>query len=393
MKKRIAITTLSLAVALSAVFLSGCKENKENLSDFGKSSTDDFLGSKTTGGAGDLQKEVSKNKTESIPKNSENSAESNEDSESSTLTASTSNTSQAEKLTAPSSNTTSISGASPAEKPTSPPSTITNTGGTPSDEHTPSASDKLADKFPRISEKELKAAIDKFPLSNITLPDGSVVSKYDAISADSDVLIFGFAFYRNTSPIFKTTLTDPSLITHENGFWEAAVNVKELDKEIAADYKKAAAGSVLENGLLVDGAMCRIDSNGNVTQSELCLRGSITVSGIINYLPEEDMSGSEGTLFLRFDTTKATLPVPYSSWNAVFQYWDGYKNSEDDPPFYMYFDGNAWNLGNIHDPKYNKFDLKNAFGDAKTIAAAVTVCDLSLSSMYGVHGEIIDIQL
>lgn len=263
---------------------------------------------------------------------------------------------------------------------------------TPPNEQVPSTSDKIAEKYPHLSADELKTAIDKFPLNNITLPDGSKVSKYDAISADNDVLIFGFAFYRNSSPIYNTTLTDPNLITYANGFWETTANVDELDKKIVTSYKKAVKGDRLDGGLSVDGAVCRIDSNGYITQSHIYLNGNITVSGIINYLPEDDMYVSEGTLFLRPDTTKATVPILYSSRDMVFQYWDGYSNGEDNPPFYMYFDGEAWCLGSIYDSQYDKYDFNYAFGEKTSIAATVTVGNLTFGSWEGISGEIIDIQ-
>lgn len=246
--------------------------------------------------------------------------------------------------------------------------------------------------YHQCSASELKAAIEKFPLDTITLPDGSNVSKYEAISAEANDLFFDFAFFRYASPIYKTTLDDPSLIRYTDGFWEPTVDVGDLDNEINASYKKASKGDVLENGLSVKGAVCRINNRGEIVLSDLHFDGSVTVSGVINYLPEERMYTSAGTLYFRPDATKALIPILYSSREMVYHYWDGYGNGEDDPPFFMYFDGVAWVLGSINDSKYAKYDLKNAFGDKTTIPAKITVGNIKYGSLGGKRGEIIDIQ-
>ncbi len=245
--------------------------------------------------------------------------------------------------------------------------------------------------YHQCSASELKAAIEKFPLDTITLPDGSSVSKYDAISANGPVLVFDFAFYRNASPIYKTTLDDPGLIRYEDGLWQPAVDLDSLDKEIDASYKKASKGDVLENGLSVRDAKCQINDRGGISMNDIFFDGSITVPGMINYLPEEQMYISAGTLYFRPDTTKALIPVPYSSREMVYHCWDGYGNGEDDPPFFMYFDGPAWVLGSINDSKYDKYDLKSAFGDKTTIPATVTVGNIKYDALAN-SGEIIDIQ-
>ncbi len=246
--------------------------------------------------------------------------------------------------------------------------------------------------YPQLSSSELNSAIEKFPLERISLPDGSEVTKYDAISADTDVLIFDFAFIRNASPIYKTTYDEPSLVKYVDGFWNITFDVDKLDKQIVTEYNKTKTGDILENGLIVSGAVCRIDTNGNIVQSDLRMSGDITVSGILNYLPEEDLYISEGTLFFRPDPTKATIPVLYSEFDMIYQFWDGYSNGKENPPFYMCFDGVAWELGSIYDIRYTQFALQYSFGNASTIAANVTIGDLKYSSWDGVSGEIKDIQ-
>ena len=246
--------------------------------------------------------------------------------------------------------------------------------------------------YPQLSPSELSSAIEKFPLERISLPDGSEVTKYDAVSADTDVLIFDFAFIRNASPIYKTTYDDPYLVKYVDGLWTTTFDVDELDEQIVAEYYKTKTGDMLGNGLMVSGAMCRIDTNGNIVRSDVYMSGDISVSGILNYLPEEDMYITEGTLYLRPDPTRATIPVLYSTFDMVYQFWDGYSNGEENPPFYMCFDGVAWDLGSIYDTKYNKFDLQYAFGNATTIAAKVTIGDLKYSSWEGMRGEIKEIQ-
>ncbi len=279
--------------------------------------------------------------------------------------------------------------------PTKPSSTATPSkpGVSPTQpvEKPPAQQDDNMISYHQCSASELKAAIEKFPLDTITLPDGSSVSKYEAISANGPLLVFDFAFFRYASPIYKTTLDDPSLIRYTDGFWEPTVDVGDLDNEINASYKKASKGDVLENGLSVRDAKCQINDRGGIL-NDIFFDGSITVPGMINYLPEEEMYISAGTLYFRPDTTKALIPKPYSSKIRVGQYWDGYGNGEDDPPFYMYYDGPAWVLGSINDSKYNKYDLKNAFGDKTTIPATVTVGNIKYDDRGANSGEIIDIQ-
>lgn len=263
----------------------------------------------------------------------------------------------------------------------------------PSPPNNPASESEDVIIYPQLSESELKTAIERFPIDNISLPDGNIVSKYDAISADTNVLIFDFAIYRYASPIFKTTSDDPNLIKFTDGFWETVVDISNLDKQINVSYKKAVKGDVLENGLKVSGAICRIDTNGNIVRSNMNLSGSITVSGILNYLPEEDLYRSKGTLYFRPDSTKTKIPMLYSSRDMIYQFWDGYSNGEDNPPFYMYFDGVVCTLGSIYDRQYDKYDLKETFGDETTIAARLTVGNLKYSSQEGMSGEIIDMQI
>lgn len=251
-----------------------------------------------------------------------------------------------------------------------------------------------AANYPRISQAELKSAIDKFPLDSITLPDGSTVSKNQAISANAsgEALIFPFAFYRIASPIFKTTDDDPSLIRYVNGNWESTVDTDALAKEIDLTYKKAVKGTALGNGLTVRTAECQINSRGEVTDCCLYFDGEITLTGVLHYLPEEEMYITPDTMNFRPDLTKASLPVIYSSINWIGQFWDGFGNPENDPPFYMYFDLAVWTLGNKSDAQYSGLGLDDLFGDKTTVTAALTISDLSFTPYNSASGRIVDIR-
>lgn len=248
--------------------------------------------------------------------------------------------------------------------------------------------------YPEISKKELKAAIDAFPLDEITLPDGSKVSKDQAVYGNTiaETLTFPFAFYRIASPIYKTTADDPDLIRYANGHWEATVDTDALANEIDRTYKKAAPGDVIENGLTVSGAVCTVDSRGNISKGTIYFDGEITLSGALNYLPEERMYIAPDAMSLRPDSVKAKIPVLYESKVWVYHYWDGFSNGENDPPFYMYFDSKAFNLGNKSDKEYQKFDFDGVFGDKTTVIATVTVSDIKMDSITGAKCRLVDIK-
>lgn len=247
--------------------------------------------------------------------------------------------------------------------------------------------------YPQISQAELKSAIDKFPLDSVTLPDGSTVSKNQAISANAsgEALIFPFAFYRIASPVFRTTADDPSLIRYVNGNWESAVDTDALAKEIDLTYKKAVKGTALGNGLTVHTAECQIDSRGEITDCCLYFDGEITLTGVLHYLPEEVMYITSDTMDFRPDLTKASLPVIYSNSNWIGQFWDGFGNPENDPPFYMYFDLAVWTLGSKSAPQYSGLGLDDLFGDKTTVITALTISDLSFTPYNGASGRIVDI--
>lgn len=261
-------------------------------------------------------------------------------------------------------------------------------------DHESSPEPVTAINYPQISQAELKSAIDKFPMDSITLPDGSTVSKNQAISAGAsgETLIFPFAFYRIASPIFKTTADDPSLIRYVNGNWESTVDRDALAKEIDLTYKKAVKGTSLENGLTVRTAECQIDSRGKITDCYLSLDGEITLTGVLHYLPEEEMYITPDTMNFRPDLTKASLPVPYSSNNWIGQFWDGFGNPENDPPFYMYFDLVVWTLGSKSDAQYSRLGLYDLFGDKTTVITTLTISGLSYAPYNGASGRIIDIK-
>ncbi len=378
--------SLILAALMAALALTGCAENSPvNPGEGGFSTIDGSVGTGSTSDEPDntLDEPSSTNKpgsTQNEPNITPN--------ESSIISTNKPDNTPNESSITPTHNPHNTT------TPTKPRDTATPTKPNvkPTQPKPPAQQDDTMIEYPHCSASELKAAIEKFPLDTITLPDGSSVSKYDAISANGPDLVFDFAFYRNASPIYKTTLDDPDLIRYEDGFWQPAVDLDSLDKEIDASYKKASKGDVLENGLSVRDAKCQINDRGGIL-NDIFFDGSITVPGMINYLPEEQAYISAGTLYFRPDTTKALIPKPYSSKIRVGQYWDGYGNGEDDPPFYMYYDGPAWVLGSINDSKYDKYDLKSAFGDKTTIPATVTVGNIKYPSLSHKSGEIIDIQI
>lgn len=178
------------------------------------------------------------------------------------------------------------------------------------------------DKF--VTEEELASAIEMFPIEEIPMPNGSVVSKYDAISGNDLGLSFDFGFYKIASPVFGTSFENPDIIKYDdNGEPSVAINLLELSNAYSMDCRRAIEGDVLENGLVVDHACCNINKDGKLG-TEVCLRGEVTLSGYLAYEfhPGHEKDPSNGTLWFIPDTTKVSVPTYFDpSHQYAYYYW------------------------------------------------------------------------
>lgn len=132
---------------------------------------------------------------------------------------------------------------------------------------------------PRTFDEEILGA---YPADEIKLPDGSTVSKTEAVGTDRDtelpVLQFDFAFLRYSMPIFKSTFDDPDCYD-----FEAGKPTEKIDTETEKpDYFKVKKGDKLDNGLTVISAESKTawwDKEDKFYENRVTLEGEITVEG------------------------------------------------------------------------------------------------------------------
>lgn len=123
---------------------------------------------------------------------------------------------------------------------------------------------------------------DAYPADQIDLPDGSTVSKTEAVGTDHDteipVLQFDFAFLRYSMPIFKSTFDDPDCYDFETG-----KPAEKIDTETEKPgYFKVQKGDKLDNGLTVISAeskTARWSNEDKLYENRVSFEGEITVEG------------------------------------------------------------------------------------------------------------------
>lgn len=227
-----------------------------------------------------------------------------------------------------------------------------------------------------VTAEELAAAIEAFPIGEIALPDGSVVSKYEAAGGGDSWLRFDFGFYRIAAPVFGTSFDAPDMIKYDdNGRYSSAVDLRELSGGYGTNCKRVIAGDVLENGLTAAHACCTINKYGELS-TEVLFSGEITLSGylVYEYHPDFD-TNSNGTLWLIPDTTNSDVPA-YCDNDPRHQYGDQYWGDPMSKDRYLlYSDSCLWRLGNTKSDKYEKLDLEGIFDGKSYAAVTVTIKD------------------
>lgn len=135
------------------------------------------------------------------------------------------------------------------------------------------------DDSPGTFDEEILGA---YPADEINLPDGSTVSKTEAVGTDHDtelpVLQFDFAFLRYSMPISKSTFDDPDCYD-----FEAGKPTEKIDTETEKpDYFKVKKGDKLDNGLTVISAESKTawwDKEDKFYENRVSFEGEITVEG------------------------------------------------------------------------------------------------------------------
>lgn len=226
-----------------------------------------------------------------------------------------------------------------------------------------------------VDENDLAEAVKEFPIEEISLPDGSTVSKYSAVSGNENSLCFDFGFYKIAAPVFGTSFDNSDIIKYDaDGKPRSTLDFSELSKEFKTDCRKVVKGDVPENGLVVDHACCWISASGELVGNNVFFKGQITLSGYLTYEyhPSHANDPSNGTLWFIPDTTRNSVPTYYGNEKAVYHFWGDYESNK---PFLLYSDSCPWELGNTKSEKYSEFNLENIFSGKSYAAVSVTVKD------------------
>lgn len=178
-------------------------------------------------------------------------------------------------------------------------------------------------------DSEIDPYIEEFPVENITMPDGSVVSKYEAADGSVSALDFDFAYihYMDDEKPLRTTFDDPPLLDSE---------CEEIIKDvqgITPTYVKVKAGDKLENGLVVRSAVSHIslDANGldpYLNAAEIEFEGRLTLSGKLYYSADED----RGLFFLGDPSRSDPLPLLDEPFIGFSDSMCGFESINNYPP-------------------------------------------------------------
>lgn len=117
-------------------------------------------------------------------------------------------------------------------------------------------------------------AASSFPDTELTMPDGSTVTKDDAVAAYGNsgepIIEFNFGFLRYCDPVFQSTTDDIESFDFETGSFKEPINIALSDPQ----YFKVQAGDVLENGMTVTTADTKLiwkDGKAQLYQSSIQL--------------------------------------------------------------------------------------------------------------------------
>lgn len=173
-------------------------------------------------------------------------------------------------------------------------------------------------------------AVRSYPENEISLPDGSVVSKTEAVKTYTDnempVLEFNFGFLRYAKPVFQNSIDDPDCYNEDTLKFNDPVDIVIDDP----DYFRVEAGDVLENGMTVESANYKVmweNDKQTFVESEVIISGEVVYEGIIMCRQGEDYAEDVYDLIFYADPTgENPLPVFCSSGDGSEQIetWVGY---------------------------------------------------------------------
>lgn len=224
----------------------------------------------------------------------------------------------------------------------------------------------------------LSELLDLFPVSDIAAPDGTTLSKYDAIDAYDNRIVFDCGFVRYAKPLFDNTELSPGLFN-----WDTYEFSNETDISDNTGYFRVTEGQRLDNGLTVSRAETAFsvinveDDNGNkrkeaaVVNSVAEFSGEITIEGVLYCFPgTPEYIDVQGDLKFYPDSTAGeSILVPYDMVQMPTRIVDTNRN------YALIFDGCSYSLGNINDVSVN---IKSLFETTDYVNAKITVSNLRI---------------
>lgn len=166
-------------------------------------------------------------------------------------------------------------------------------------------------------------AVNSYPENEISLPDGTVVSKTEAVKTYTDnempVLEFNFGFLRYAKPVFQNSIDDPDCYNYDTWTFNNPVDIIIDDP----DYFRVEAGDVLENGMTVDSANYKVmwkNEEQTFVESEVSISGECVYEGILMCRQGENYAEDVYDLVFYADPTGDNLlPVFCSSGDGSEQ--------------------------------------------------------------------------
>lgn len=263
-----------------------------------------------------------------------------------------------------------------------------------STESVPESSESVLESIPEneTSGSKLEKLIEAFSLDELTLPDGTVLKKTDAVdgvgSEDYSVLKFDVGVLRYCKPVFQSSYDDPDSFDWDNYTFLEPVEEPEEDRVVTVR-----AGDVLENGMTVKSAFTYFEvqfGEPYYKDSEIQLEGEQTVEGIVYLREEDDYGAYKDHMELYVDAAKCeNLPMRYeqngpSVWTHTFP----------DHKIALTIDGTYYDIGDINE---TDVDVSEVFLDSPFAKVKVTFKDPVLriieTTAIKVRAELVDIEV
>ena len=258
----------------------------------------------------------------------------------------------------------------------------------------PESTDSVPEGEPDIEtgEPTLEQLIDGFALDELTLPDGTVLKKTEAVDGLGGdgycILKFDVGVVHYCKPVFQSSYDDPDSFDWDNYTFLEPVEEPSEDRNVTVR-----AGDVLENGMTVKSAYTHFEVQfGELYYkgSTIELEGEQTVEGIVYLREEDDYGVYKDRMELYVDTTKCeNLPMRYQQYGPpVWTY------TFPDHNIALTVDGTFYDIGDINE---TDVDVSEVFLDSPFAKVKVTFKDpvlrITESTAVKVMAELVDIEV